>query len=83
MLVQYYNNISNHVDDDKINLVYSIWFVRKISLAICVFSLFYTYCSHKDEHLENYKVLRRIENRLNSLENTSQLLETPAISKFT
>ncbi|XP_031784980.1 uncharacterized protein LOC100119657 [Nasonia vitripennis] len=79
MLVQYYNNIPDHINEDKVNLVYSIWLVRKAAIAICIFSLFYSYCSHRDNHFENFKLLQRIENRLDSLENITQVSQTSSI----
>lgn len=81
MLVQYYNNIPDYINEDKVNLVYSVWLVRKTAIAICIFSLFYAYCSHRDEHFENFKLLQRIENRLNSLEIT-QVSQTSSIRKL-
>jgi hypothetical protein len=82
MLIQYYNNISDNITNDKVNLVYTIWYVRKIVLLISILSLLYTYCSHKDEYLENYKLLQRIENRLDSLQNIAPISEITAIRKF-
>lgn len=82
MIVQYYDNISNQMSETKVDLVTSIWVVRKTALAICFVTLLYTYWSYKDEHFENFKVLKRIENRLDSLENISPILGTNAISKF-
>ncbi|XP_058801858.1 uncharacterized protein LOC131670350 [Phymastichus coffea] len=79
MLVQYYDNIPEHLNNDKINLVASIWLVRKTTLIICICSLLYHYCSHKDELVENYKVLQRIENRLDSIQYITGISKTSAI----
>ncbi|XP_023247085.1 uncharacterized protein LOC106645046, partial [Copidosoma floridanum] len=79
ILVQYYNNIPDIMSDDKIDLIYSIWFVRKICICVCIFSLLYNYFSYKDEQIENFKALKRIEDRLDSLHNVSLVTETPAI----
>lgn len=80
MLVQYYDNIPELMDDDKFNLVTSIWLVRKTALLICISSLLYHYCLHKDELVENYKILQRIENRLDCLQNENTISQTSAIS---
>lgn len=82
MIVQYYDNISIQMSENKVDLVSSIWFVRKTALAVCFVTLLYTYWSYRDEHFENFKVLRRIENRLNSLENMTPILESSAIRKL-
>ncbi|KAJ8674517.1 hypothetical protein QAD02_005779 [Eretmocerus hayati] len=79
MMVQYYDNTSTQLNENKIDLVYSIWFVRKMALMICVTSLIYTYFSHRDETLENLKLLQRIENRLDSLQDITMISETPSI----
>lgn len=81
MIVQYHNNIPDHINEDKVNLMCSIWLVRKAALTVCILSLFYTYCSYRDEYLENYKVLQRIENRLDSIQNNIHITETPSIRK--
>lgn len=48
-------------------LVQLSWQFRKLALALCCLTLFYTYYSYSDSNFENYKVLRRIENQLNAM----------------
>lgn len=50
--------------------------VRKCALFLCLSTLFYAYFSYKDEHLENYKVLQRIENQLQDLSELKPLKST-------
>ncbi|XP_043280596.1 uncharacterized protein [Venturia canescens] len=65
MLVCY---IVNHSPDDKIELVNMSWYFRKIGLVLCIFTLVYTYYSYNDNNFENYKILRRIDDRLNHIQ---------------
>lgn len=81
MLVKFYANDENNFHDDKIQLLHSTWIVRKCALLLCFLTLFYTYFSYKDEQLENYKVLQRIENQLQDL-NELKPMKTTHILRF-
>ncbi|XP_008560843.1 uncharacterized protein LOC103580740 [Microplitis demolitor] len=70
MLVQY--NINVMSPEDKIQLAYYTWGLRKIVLLLCVSILLYSYYSYRDEYMENHKVLRRIEKKLHSLQEPPQ-----------
>lgn len=82
MIVQFYNNVSDPINDSKMSLVYSIWFVRNSATIICMISLFYAYCSYKDKEYDNYKILKRIENNLGTIQNITRISETSTISKY-
>ncbi|XP_057324046.1 uncharacterized protein LOC130666794 [Microplitis mediator] len=70
MLVQY--NINVMSPEDKIQLAYYTWGLRKIVLLLCMSILLYSYYSYRDEYMENHKVLRRIEKKLHSLQEPPQ-----------
>ncbi|XP_011161083.1 uncharacterized protein LOC105196709 isoform X2 [Solenopsis invicta] len=70
MLVQYYDKITFQSPDDKVHLLSTTWLYRKIALTLCVVTLFCTYYYYKDEHLENYKALQRIEQQLDGIQQT-------------
>ena len=53
-------------------LIHITWLFRKGALTLCILILFYTYYSYKDEQMENYKMLRRIECQLNCLYEVNQ-----------
>lgn len=81
MLVQYHNN--NLEDTDKVQLVEAIWMVRKGTLLVCMANLFYTWYTYKDEQSESFKVLRRIEHRLESLHDIDCVSKAiPAVRKY-
>lgn len=72
MLIQYsYNSYDSESQSDKIQIIYTTWWLRKVALILCLIVLVYTYYSYRDEQLENHKVLRRIEKKLHSLEDNS------------
>ncbi|XP_026666497.1 uncharacterized protein LOC108632722 [Ceratina calcarata] len=54
--------------NDKESLISTTWMYRKIALSLCAITLFCTYYYYKDEHVENYKALKRIEHKLNSIQ---------------
>ncbi|XP_012148683.2 uncharacterized protein LOC105663582 [Megachile rotundata] len=66
MLVQYYNNVIPH-SNDKETLISTTWIYRKVALTLCAVTLFCTYYYYKDEQVENYKALQRIEHQLNTI----------------
>ncbi|XP_015429008.1 PREDICTED: uncharacterized protein LOC107185765, partial [Dufourea novaeangliae] len=76
MLVQYYGNSIPHSDDSKENLISTTWMYRKIALTLCIITLFYIYYNYKDEQVENYKVLKRIEHQLNSIQEVTPICTT-------
>ncbi|OAD53296.1 Dual specificity tyrosine-phosphorylation-regulated kinase 2, partial [Eufriesea mexicana] len=67
MLVQYYDNM-DHSSDSKNNLVRTTWMYRKIALIFCAITLFCTYYYYRDEQVENYNALKRIEHQLNIIQ---------------
>ncbi|KAK2589046.1 hypothetical protein KPH14_001885 [Odynerus spinipes] len=73
MLVQYYEKTMHHSTDNKIEIVYVTWSLRKISLTLCAVTLLYTYYCYKDRHLESFNALRRIEHRLNKLQTLTSI----------
>ncbi|KAL7301385.1 hypothetical protein TKK_0005831 [Trichogramma kaykai] len=79
MLIQHYDNIPSHMNDDKINIVYYVWLIRKTALLVCLLSLFYAYFSYKDEYTENHRVLKRIEHHLDNLQSITRTSETSTI----
>lgn len=48
-------------------LISITWIYRKVALTLCAVTLFYTYYYYKDEQVENYKALQRIEHQLNTI----------------
>ena len=79
IFVQYYNNIADQINIDRVNLSYYVWLVRKITILICITSLLYSYFSYKDEHFENFKLLKSIESRLRSLPEINISSTTPSL----
>nr|XP_034196618.1 uncharacterized protein LOC117612052 [Osmia lignaria] len=67
MLVKYYDNVVHH-PNDKENLISTTWMYRKIALTLCAVTLLLTYYYYKDEQIENYKALKRIEHQLNTIQ---------------
>ncbi|XP_053974431.1 uncharacterized protein LOC128874113 isoform X1 [Hylaeus volcanicus] len=76
MLVQYYSNNTSHSNNSKENLINTTWMYRKIALILCAISLFCTYYFYKDEQVENHKVLKRIEHRLNTIQEVTSVCNT-------
>ena len=68
MLVQYYDKVMSHSIDNKESLVNTTWMYRKVALSLCAVTLFCTYYYYKDEQIENYKALKRIENQLSTIQ---------------
>lgn len=50
------------------NLISTTWMYRKIALTLCAVTLLLTYYYYKDEQIENYKALKRIEHQLNTIQ---------------
>ncbi|CAL7936500.1 unnamed protein product [Xylocopa violacea] len=73
MLVQYYDNIGHDISDKKYSLVSTTWTCRKVALSLCAGTLFFTYYCYKDEQIENYKALKRIEHRLNTIQEVTSI----------
>ncbi|KAK1131622.1 hypothetical protein K0M31_017913 [Melipona bicolor] len=73
MLVQYYNNMYHSNDDNKDSLVNTVWMCRKIALTFCAITLVCTYFYYRDEQVENYKALKRIEHQLNTIQKVTSI----------
>ncbi|XP_031831552.1 uncharacterized protein LOC116426567 isoform X2 [Nomia melanderi] len=76
MLVQYYGNTMFHSEDNKESLVSTTWMYRKIALGLCIITLFCTYHRYRDEQIENYKALKRIEHQLNTIQEVTTICNT-------
>ncbi|KAG7200012.1 hypothetical protein KM043_014433 [Ampulex compressa] len=80
MLVQYYDNINHGSMESKENLLNTTWLYRKISLMLCTLTLVCTYYCYKDEQIETYKALQRIEHHLTDIQKvTSNYTEDNSI----
>ncbi|XP_076276491.1 uncharacterized protein LOC143207197 isoform X2 [Lasioglossum baleicum] len=76
MLVQYYGNTMFSDEDSKENLVSTTWMYRKMALTFCTITLFFTYYHYKDEQVENYKALKRIEHQLSTIQEVTSICNT-------
>lgn len=54
-------------------MVNTTWMYRKVALSLCAVTLFCTYYYYKDEQIENYKALKRIENQLNTIQEVTTI----------
>lgn len=54
-------------------LLSATWLYRKIALILCAITLLCTYFYYKDEQLENYKALQRIEHQLDIIQNITTI----------
>ncbi|XP_078049150.1 uncharacterized protein LOC144476296 [Augochlora pura] len=76
MLVQYYGKTMFSDEDSKENLVSTTWMYRKMALTLCAVILFCTYYHYKDEQVENYKALKRIEHQLSTIQEITSISNT-------
>ncbi|XP_017794427.1 PREDICTED: uncharacterized protein LOC108575998 [Habropoda laboriosa] len=83
MLVQYYDNVTYHSGDNKETLVRTTWMYRKVALTLCAIVLFCTYYLYKDEQVENYKALKRIEQQLNTIQECTSISDNYPIRYLT
>ncbi|XP_050582299.1 uncharacterized protein LOC126918441 [Bombus affinis] len=72
MLVQYYDNVYHSIDN-KDSLVRATWMYRKITLTLCAITLICTYYYYRDDQVENYKALKRIEHQLSTIQETTSI----------
>lgn len=51
----------------------TVWMCRKIALTFCAITLVCTYCYYRDEQVENYKALKRIEHQLSTIQKVTSI----------
>lgn len=54
-------------------MVSTTWMYRKVALTLCTVTLLCTYYYYKDEQMENYKALKRIEDQLNTIQEVTSI----------